>query len=575
MEEYSEREQEFIINLGLYIYKKNKEHFKTISFDDDFETSTSNILYNSEIEKYKKLINTLEKELEEYSNQKLQYIKEKQELENKYITENNEIITNIKNEYNNRIQELEEIKEENEERIKYQYINKIQELEEKNNEVIENIKDNYNIKIQELEEKNNYYSNIEVNHMREVEELRKQLDKQYYDLKLEHVEEIEELNIRFNEENYNIKQTLEEKYNTKIDKLEEEIKNYNIKIDDIRKNLKEEHNKDINYYKEQINNITLEKTSLLELFNKNLEDGIEKQTQLYKEENEKLEKENLYYKKLYEDKNKGKFYEIELFKKLEEVNEKNCGNKWRIEHVGSSCSEKCDFYFQNKESGYIILLDTKNNQDRSSVRNTDIEKFIRDIKKKENNAIGGILLANSSISKKTKFEIDEIDGKSLLYVSNFSFDNVDFIFSLLDMIINKHKLLGDKFDIEELRNKYKNDYKFIKERLNTLNNEKKKFDNKLNEIKNEYNSKFNEDIEISLSTNTTKKENLNTNIIDFTNLEKNKKIIGKPSNYYLEYTNEKGENILQYFKGNYELNKKKEVLEKKDNTKIQNFFIKK
>ena len=80
-----------------------------------------------------------------------------------------------------------------------------------------------------------------------------------------------------------------------------------------------------------------------------------------KQNAEELKKKNDYLTNLYVDKNKGSFYESELLPLLEDYNDKYLGNIWRISHVGSKCSEKGDFHFRHKDTGHIILLDTKNN----------------------------------------------------------------------------------------------------------------------------------------------------------------------------------------------------------------------
>ena len=71
-------------------------------------------------------------------------------------------------------------------------------------------------------------------------------------------------------------------------------------------------------------------------------------------------------------------------------------------------------------------MDTKNNDKPSPVKWADVEKFIRDINSVENNAIGGILLANSSITRKKGFEIEMTGNRIAVYVSNFGLDNIGY-----------------------------------------------------------------------------------------------------------------------------------------------------
>lgn len=255
---------------------------------------------------------------------------------------------------------------------------------------------------------------------------------------------------------------------------------------------------------------------------------------------------------------------------MEEYNDKELNNKWRIMHVGSSCSEKCDFQFRNKETGDIILIDTKNNEQHSSVRNTDIDKFIKDVCKDGNNAVGGILIANSKISKRKNYEREVVDGKVLIYISNFSFDNVAFIFSMLDLICEISKS-SSNIDKKTLKKQFINNYKFINSRLSNTISEKRKYENELESLKREFFVLFKDDLELNvkgienLNEKINFKVNLNVktddNILDYETMEKDCKVIGKRTKYYLEYIKDDVK-ILQYFSNNYRKNIKIKSLEK-------------
>jgi hypothetical protein len=216
----------------------------------------------------------------------------------------------------------------------------------------------------------------------------------------------------------------------------------------------------------------------------------------------------------------------------------------------------------------IFLLDTKNNND-NPVPKKDIQKFIRDVTNKENNAMGGILIANGSISKKKNYEMNIVNNKSLVYISHFSFSNVEFIFTILEMMVEMSKANKQILDTDTIKENLIADYLFIKERISCNNTELKKLDMKLKEISDRYYTIFNDDIEIASNTKPktkTKKNVANTVILDFDELEKGRMVIGKRKKYYLQYE-DKGVKKIQYFHNNYAKEKKIKTLEKKANKK--------
>lgn len=356
---------------------------------------------------------------------------------------------------------------------------------------------------------------------------------------------------KYLKDNKELKQKLEEKENKYLslhesiyEKIEEKVK----------------------YFKDQIFQLNNEKQKILEIFNNNLEKEVKTKTLHYESKIQELEKKVNYYYNLYVDINKGSFYEKDLYEKLEEYNNKKLNNIWRITHVGNY-SEKCDFQFRNKDNGYIILLDTKNNTTNKPVAKGDIDKFIRDVNNKENNAVGGILLANDAICNKKSYEMNIINKKVTIYISYFSFTNVEFIFTTLDIIMEMHKVNTTTIDNEYVKKNLIEDYKFIKERVNNNNCERKKLEQRLREISDRYFNTFNDDIELSLSQKGKKiiAQNMtNTKIVDFEELEKERLIIGKRSKYYLQFSKD-DEKVIQYFQSNYPREKKIQQLKKQAN----------
>ena len=391
-----------------------------------------------------------------------------------------------------------------------------------------------------------------------------------------------ETNITFQEElkKYKLEIEEQEKINNKIknekQKLEEDI--YNIKKEDfnnrdkLRNDLDNKYSKEINYYKEQINKINEEKKILIESFEVIKKDEVNEKTKELKENREKLEKEINYLKQLYVEKSKGIKYENELIPKFEEYNDKKLNNKWRILHIGSSINHKCDFHITNKDTGEIILIDTKNNESHKPVSKDDIDKFISDVTTGTNNAIGGILIANNKICKKRDFDINIVNNKILLYISHFSFNNTEFLFSMFELICDRYRNIKSGFDKNFIKNNLIDNYTFLMDRLNSNKLEFKKYEKELSNISKKFSKMFNDDIElhykgiINLENKMEQKQKQNNEnyIIDFEDMENNCKIIGKRTNYYLKYK-KNGNTILQYFQNNYPKNKKLKLLEKNKN----------
>ena len=275
-----------------------------------------------------------------------------------------------------------------------------------------------------------------------------------------------------------------------------------------------------------------------------------------------LEAKNKWYYSLYEDKSKGKNYEEELYPKLLDYNDAHLNSVWQITHVGSVLSEKTDFHFRNKDTGVVILLDTKNNLPTNPVVST--AEFERDVLRKETAAIGGIMLANGNIACKKRFEINKLQQKVLVYVSAFDRNNIPFLFSLLDMIIEMTR--GSTSTVAAhaaFRALLITDYKREQSNLDTAERMRKTAQKEMDAILAEFDTHFaGEDIEIAAKSDEVNassvrvKEKTSTDIIDYSALEKDRTVIGQRSKYYLEYGT-----TIQYFKNNYARNQKVKSLE--------------
>ena len=281
-----------------------------------------------------------------------------------------------------------------------------------------------------------------------------------------------------------------------------------------------------------------------------------------------LEVKNKWYYSLYEDKSKGKNYEEELYPKLLDYNDAQLNSIWQITHVGSVLGEKTDFHFRHKDTGVVILLDTKNNLPTNPVVST--AEFERDVLRKETAAIGGIMLANGNISCKKRFEINKVQQKFLVYVSAFDRNNIAFFFSLLDMIAEMSRGAGAGAGASSesgaataaFRALLIADYKREHSNLDAAERMRKSAQKEMDAILTEFETHFpGGDIEMAAKSDEVQassvrvKPKTSTDIIDYDTLEKDRTVIGQRSKYYLEYGTR-----IQYFKNNYARNQKASAL---------------
>ena len=287
-----------------------------------------------------------------------------------------------------------------------------------------------------------------------------------------------------------------------------------------------------------------------------------------------LETKNKWYYSLYEDKSKGKNYEEELYPKLLDYNDAQLNSIWQITHVGSVLGEKTDFHFRHKDTGVVILLDTKNNLPTNPVVST--AEFERDVLRKETAAIGGIMLANGNISCKKRFEINKVQQKFLVYVSAFDRNNIAFFFSLLDLIVEMSRGAGAGAGASSesgtatataaataaFRALLIADYKREHSNLDSAERMRKSAQKEMDAILTEFETHFpGEDIEMAAKSDEVQassvrvKPKTSTEIIDYDTLEKDRTVIGQRSKYYLKYGTR-----IQYFKNNYARNQKAAAL---------------
>jgi len=353
------------------------------------------------------------------------------------------------------------------------------------------------------------------------------------------------------------------------DKLKQQLENLSTRVFEVREEEYKKGEAKIAEYKQQLAAERQRLDKILATIQSDTDRQISAKTDHLNKKIAELETKNKWYYSLYEDKSKGKNYEEELYPKLLDYNDTHLNSIWQITHVGSVLSEKTDFHFRHKDTNVVILLDTKNNLPTNPVVST--AEFERDILRKETNAIGGIMLANGNIACKKRFELNKVQQKTLVYVSCFNRDNIAYLFSLLDMIVEMSRgfsLEQDTFitssaAVEAFRTLLIADYKREQVNLDNAERLRRTSQKSIDAILSEFETHFpGEDIEIASKSDEVNassariKPKTSTDIIDYTALEKDRTVIGQRSKYYLEYGT-----TIQYFKNNYARNQKSKSLE--------------
>lgn len=351
--------------------------------------------------------------------------------------------------------------------------------------------------------------------------------------------------------------------------LKQQLENLSTRIFEVREEEYKKGEAKVAEYKQQLSAERQRLDKILSTIQSDTDRQIATKTDHLNKKIAELETKNKWYYSLYEDKSKGKNYEEELYPKLLDYNDTYLNSIWYITHVGSVLSEKTDFHFRHKDTNVVILLDTKNNLPTNPVVST--AEFERDVLRKETNAIGGIMLANGNIACKKRFEINKIQQKALVYVSCYDRNNIAYLFSLLDMIMDISTVQSleqgssatSATTIAAYRELLISDYKREQTNLDNAERLRKLAQRSMDSILSDFETHFpGEDIEIAAKTEEVNassvriKSKTSTDIIDYETLEKDRTVIGQRSKYYLEYGT-----TIQYFKNNYARNQKVKSLE--------------
>ena len=269
---------------------------------------------------------------------------------------------------------------------------------------------------------------------------------------------------------------------------------------------------------------------------KNKADEIDKYKSLLNDK----EIEIIRIKKLHESNNKGTLLENEVLKKCIDYNNL-INNVWDIIDT-SKLGHKGDIQFKNRYTNNKFLVDLKNYT--SAVQKVEIEKIKKDIINKDNNVDGGILISTNKISGKMDWDEEVIEGKKVVYISNFKMSDIGMIFRELNRLVDIMSVKIEDNNKEEIINDNIESYKKLKKMaadINELLNNKKKLHRKLT----------NSDIEVDIQKKS-KKSNKKT---DYNLIEVGFKRDGRRSKYYCKYDNENGTKIIKYFGSENSLNR--------------------
>ena len=363
------------------------------------------------------------------------------------------------------------------------------------------------------------------------------------------------------------------------DKLKQQVENLSARVFEVREEEYKKGEAKLAEYKQQLALERQRLDKILATIQSDTDRQITAKTEHLNKKIAELETKNKWYYSLYEDKSKGKNYEEELYPKLLDYNDAHLNSIWQITHVGSVLSEKTDFHFRHKDMNMVVLLDTKNNLPTNPVVST--AEFERDVLRKETNAIGGVMLANGNIACKKRFEINKVQQKTMVYVSSYDRDNIGFLFSLLDMIVDMSRGASQSLEHDgsssasasaasataamtaAFRELLISEYKREQSNLDNAERLRKSAQKSIDAILSEFETHFpGEDIEMAAKSDEVTassvriKPKTSTDIIDYTVLEKDRTVIGQRSKYYLEYGT-----TIQYFKNNYARNQKVKSLD--------------
>lgn len=199
-----------------------------------------------------------------------------------------------------------------------------------------------------------------------------------------------------------------------------------------------------------------------ELLDNMIYEKVENETRTLKQTIETLEKECAeqtqkaqHYYDMYEGSSKGQNYEKEIETRLSEWVERN-GEQFIVEHVGQvSQGHRGDIVLEHKDLQKRIMIDLKN---KKTATKNDITQFKRDMMNERNNYHIGLLVCNGKIQTKQPFEVEEYNGKYLVYLSYYKTNQTEYLGSILFQQLGVMREKSGAVDLENYREKLLEDY---------------------------------------------------------------------------------------------------------------------
>lgn len=196
--------------------------------------------------------------------------------------------------------------------------------------------------------------------------------------------------------------------------------------------------------------------------------------------------------KLYESSSKGQNYEKEILDRLQDWISSN-GEAFDIEHVGQiKDGHRGDLVLTHKASGIRIMIDLKN---KKTARVDDIKQIKRDVCNETNGYSAGLLVCLGKISTKQVYEEEQVDGKTVVYISEYKGSQVGWLFCVVYRIIREMREKEDAFDLETYRNNLIIEYDFLSGLINKTKQTLNDTQSRIDVVSSSFSRQFGQDIE--------------------------------------------------------------------------------
>jgi len=330
-----------------------------------------------------------------------------------------------------------------------------------------------------------------------AEKLREKKNEELYKLQ----KEFSDFKLESSHREYEKQVEIENNFKTQIEMLREE-----------NKGLLEKRNIELEKNREEVNRVSKERKYEYDETMRIMKEGYEKENSGLKEENDR-------FKSKYEALEvnsvlKGAPYENLLEEEMNEYGDKN-GNVWKVENLTGKAG-KGDFCVSNNYSNTRIMVEAKNMPKVSSTVANQQPKFFNNLNDPTNNYDGGIIVASGIIERQKSYKIEKFSGKYICFVENYTLNNPERIFQILESIeekiSNSNKENNEVFLRDRVFKIMEKDYIKLREQKKNTDKCVKEQDKLVEEKKKEIYELFNLDIDEYLSNDKKTTKNVNNSI---------------------------------------------------------------